>query len=117
MPIVWSCSTKEPGGRGTSIPAPEHAVIYEALETFKNAGTLAGFIKADGETTRVLLYAQAFHRLGTACGLALDVFVEHLQRAKLLEIKKEKVGGKADHFYVLPVRSCTDNHNKEADYG
>jgi hypothetical protein len=108
---------KEPGGRGTFIPAPEHAVIYEALETFKNAGTLAGFIKVDGETTRILLYAQAFHRLGAACGLAPDVLAAHLQRAKLLEIKKEKVGGKADHFYVFPGTFLYSQHNEEAAYG
>jgi hypothetical protein len=89
------------GGRGGSSfkPAPEYAVMYEDLETFKKSGS--GFIKNDGADTRVLLYAEAFRRHTGGCGLEHDVLVNYLLHARLLEIKNESVKGKAHQYYVL----------------
>jgi putative DNA primase/helicase len=59
---------KHPGrGGGLLVPIPEQAIIYENPAAFKEAGTLYGFIKIDGENTRILAYPDAFHRLSTGC--------------------------------------------------
>jgi hypothetical protein len=94
---------KLPGkGGGLLVPAPEHAAMYADLETFKRSGF--GFIKNDGDNTRILLFhPDALPRLAAGCDIEHDAFVDYLQRARLLEIKREKVNGKADLYYVLPA--------------
>jgi hypothetical protein len=91
---------KHPGkGGGLFVPIPEHAIIYENSAAFKDAGTLYGFIKIDGENTRILIDRDAFHRLSGGCDL--DALVAHLQRSGLLQIKNEKVNGRTAQYYVL----------------
>jgi hypothetical protein len=94
---------RQAGGRGglTFKPAPEHAVLYQDVD-LKNPGTLSGFIKNDGENTRILLYPDAFRRLAEGCGLDHVALADYLRRARLLEVKNEKVKGKPNQFYVLP---------------
>jgi hypothetical protein len=91
---------KQPGpGGGLFVPTPEQAIIYENPAAFKEAGTLYGFIKVDGENTRILIDRDAFHRLSGGCDL--DALVAHLQRNGLLQIKNEKVNGRTAQYYVL----------------
>ncbi len=91
---------KRPGkGNGIFEPVPEHAIRYEDPMAFKQAGTLSGFIKMDGPESRILVYADEFRRLTE--GLDHDGLVAHLQRAGWLTIKKEKVKGRPDTYYVL----------------
>ncbi len=91
---------KHPGpGGGLFVPIPEQAIIYENPAAFKEAGTLYGFIKIDGENTRILIDRDAFHRLCAGC--SSDALVAHLQRNGLLQIKNEKIHGRTAQYYVL----------------
>ena len=93
---------KHPGrGGGLFVPIPEHAIIYENPAAFKEAGTLYGFIKIDGENTRILVPPDAFGRLTAACGIEHDALVDYLQRKGSLEIKNEKVRNKTERYFVL----------------
>ena len=90
-------------GNGIFVPAPEHAVMFEGLDVFKQAGTLSGFIKNDPTMgSRILLYPDAFRRLIAGCGLDYDALVGHLERTRLLlRVGTEKVQGKSERFYVI----------------
>jgi hypothetical protein len=93
---------KHPGrGGGLFVPIPEHAIIYENPAAFRKAGTLYGFIKIDGENTRILVPPDAFGRLTAACGIEHDALVDYLQRKGSLEIKNEKVRNKTERYFVL----------------
>ena len=93
---------KHPGrGGGLFVPIPEHAIIYENPAAFRKAGTLYGFIKIDGENTRILVHPDAFRRLTAACGIEHDALVAHLQRKGSLEIKNEKVRNRTERYFVL----------------
>jgi putative DNA primase/helicase len=91
---------KRPGkGGGLLVPAPEHAAMYEDLETFKRSG--CGFVRRDGEKTDVLLYREVFRNFCAGCGMEHDAFVTYLRRAQLLEVKNAKIKGKTGEYYVL----------------
>jgi hypothetical protein len=97
---------KQPGkGGGLFVPKPEHAIIYQNLAAFKEAGTLYGFIKVDGENTRVLLYPDEFRRLSAGCDL--DALIAHLHRNGLLQIKNEKSAARPRSTTCSPTDSCT----------
>jgi hypothetical protein len=103
---------KHPGrGGGLFIPIPEHAVVYENPAAFRDAGSLYGFIKIDGENTRILIDRDAFHRLSAGCDLG--ALVAHLQRNGLLEIKNEKIHGRTAQYYVLTDGFLRGEHSTE----